>query len=60
MAWQSGITGIGVNKDLVQGEITKMDDLANPDKVIPLSGDKKSRPFSRPPLGSCPDTPGNR
>jgi spermidine/putrescine transport system substrate-binding protein len=33
MAWQSGITGIGVNTKLVNGEITKMDDLANPDKV---------------------------
>ncbi len=33
MAWQSGITGIGVNTDLVRGEVTKMDDLANPDKV---------------------------
>jgi spermidine/putrescine transport system substrate-binding protein len=33
MAWQSGITGIGVNRQLVNGEVTKMDDLANPDKV---------------------------
>jgi spermidine/putrescine transport system substrate-binding protein len=33
MAWQSGITGIGVNPALVNGEITKLDDLANPDKV---------------------------
>ena len=33
MAWQSGITGIGVNTDLVNGEVTKLDDLANPDKV---------------------------
>jgi spermidine/putrescine transport system substrate-binding protein len=33
MAWQSGITGIGVNTKLVNGTITKMDDLANPDKV---------------------------
>jgi spermidine/putrescine transport system substrate-binding protein len=33
MAWQSGITGIGVNKNLVNGEVTKLDDLANPDKV---------------------------
>lgn len=33
MAWQSGITGIGVNTKLVNGEVTKMDDLANPDKV---------------------------
>jgi spermidine/putrescine transport system substrate-binding protein len=29
MAWQSGITGIGVNKDLVKAPVTKMDDLAN-------------------------------
>ena len=33
MAWQSGITGIGVNRALVNGEVTTMDDLANPDKV---------------------------
>jgi spermidine/putrescine transport system substrate-binding protein len=33
MAWQSGVTGIGVNTDLVSAPITKMDDLANPDKV---------------------------
>ena len=33
MAWQSGITGIGVNRKLVNGEVTKLDDLANPDKV---------------------------
>jgi spermidine/putrescine transport system substrate-binding protein len=33
MAWQSGITGIGVNRALVNGEVTKLDDLANPDKV---------------------------
>jgi spermidine/putrescine-binding protein len=33
MAWQSGVTGIGVNTKLVNGPITKMDDLANPDKV---------------------------
>jgi spermidine/putrescine transport system substrate-binding protein len=33
MAWQSGITGIGVNTKLVNGPVTKMDDLANPDKV---------------------------
>jgi spermidine/putrescine transport system substrate-binding protein len=30
MAWQSGLTGIGVNNDLVTGEVTKMDDLGNP------------------------------
>jgi spermidine/putrescine transport system substrate-binding protein len=33
MAWQSGITGIFFNRDLVDGELTKIDDLANPDKV---------------------------
>jgi spermidine/putrescine transport system substrate-binding protein len=33
MAWQSGITGIGVNTKMVNGPITKLDDLANPDKV---------------------------
>jgi len=33
MAWQSGFTGIGVNNDLIKGPVTKMDDLANPDKV---------------------------
>jgi len=33
MPWQSGLTGIGVNSKLVNGPITKMDDLANPDKV---------------------------
>jgi spermidine/putrescine transport system substrate-binding protein len=33
MAWQSGITGIGVNRQLVNGPVTKMDDLANPDIV---------------------------
>jgi spermidine/putrescine transport system substrate-binding protein len=33
MAWQSGFTGFGVNNDLVKGTITKLDDLANPDKV---------------------------
>ena len=33
MAWQSGITGIGYNTKLVNGSITKMDDLANPAKV---------------------------
>lgn len=33
MCWQSGITGIGYNSDLTNGEITKLDDLANPDKV---------------------------
>ena len=33
MAWQSGITGIGVNRKMVNGPVTKLDDLANPDKV---------------------------
>ncbi len=33
MPWQSGFDVIGVNHDLVKGEITKLDDLANPDKV---------------------------
>jgi spermidine/putrescine transport system substrate-binding protein len=33
MAWQSGITGIGYNPSMVNGEITTMDDLADPNKV---------------------------
>ena len=33
MAWQSGITGIGYNPSMVNGEITKLDDLADPAKV---------------------------
>lgn len=33
MAWQSGMTGIGYNKDLVSGPITKADDLMNPSLV---------------------------
>ncbi|MFM8943787.1 MAG: spermidine/putrescine ABC transporter substrate-binding protein [Actinomycetota bacterium] len=33
MPWQSGLTGIGVNTDLVNGPITKLDDLADPAKV---------------------------
>jgi spermidine/putrescine transport system substrate-binding protein len=33
MAWQSGITGIGVNTKLVNGTVTKLDDLADPAKV---------------------------
>ena len=33
MPWQSGLTGIGVNTDLVNGSITKLDDLADPAKV---------------------------
>jgi spermidine/putrescine transport system substrate-binding protein len=33
MCWQSGIDGIAYNTDLVSEPITKLDDLANPDKV---------------------------
>ena len=33
MGWQSGLDVIGYNDELVNGEITKLDDLANPDKV---------------------------
>jgi spermidine/putrescine transport system substrate-binding protein len=33
MPWQSGLTGIGVNTELVNGAVTKMDDLANPSIV---------------------------
>jgi spermidine/putrescine transport system substrate-binding protein len=33
MPWQSGITGIFYNSELVDGELTTMDDLANPDRV---------------------------
>ncbi len=33
MAWQSGITGLGYNKDLVKAPITSMDDLADPNIV---------------------------
>jgi len=33
LAWQSGLTGIGYNSDMTNGPITKLDDLANPDKV---------------------------
>jgi spermidine/putrescine transport system substrate-binding protein len=33
MPWQSGLDVIGYNDKLVNGEITKLDDLANPDKV---------------------------
>jgi spermidine/putrescine transport system substrate-binding protein len=33
MAWQSGLTGIGYNTDLVSGPLTKADDLMNPDLV---------------------------
>jgi spermidine/putrescine transport system substrate-binding protein len=35
MAWQSGITGIGINHDLTKGEITKMDDLLDGSKLPP-------------------------
>jgi spermidine/putrescine transport system substrate-binding protein len=37
MAWQSGITNIGYNKNLVKAPITTMDDLADPSKVPPNS-----------------------
>jgi spermidine/putrescine transport system substrate-binding protein len=37
MAWQSGITNIGYNKDLVKAPIVTMDDLADPSKVPPNS-----------------------
>jgi spermidine/putrescine transport system substrate-binding protein len=33
MPWQSGLTGIGLNHDLLNGEVTKLDDLANPNIV---------------------------
>jgi spermidine/putrescine transport system substrate-binding protein len=33
MPWQSGLDGLGVNTELVNGPITKLDDLADPDKV---------------------------
>jgi spermidine/putrescine transport system substrate-binding protein len=33
MPWQSGVTGIGVNTELLNGEVTKLDDLANPNIV---------------------------
>lgn len=33
MAWQSGITGFFQNNDLVNGQVAKLDDLANPDIV---------------------------
>jgi spermidine/putrescine transport system substrate-binding protein len=33
MAWQSGLTGIGYNTEKVNGSITTMDDLMNPDLV---------------------------
>jgi spermidine/putrescine transport system substrate-binding protein len=37
MVYQSGLTGIGVNRDLVEAEITKLDDLADPTKLPPDS-----------------------
>ena len=37
MAWQSGLTGIGYNSDLVLAPITSMDDLMDPNKVPPAS-----------------------
>jgi spermidine/putrescine transport system substrate-binding protein len=33
MAWQGGFTALGVNRNLTNGPITTLDDLANPDKV---------------------------
>jgi spermidine/putrescine transport system substrate-binding protein len=33
MGWQSGLDVIGYNDKLVNGDITKLDDLANPEKV---------------------------
>ncbi len=37
MVWQSGLTGIAVNRDLVDAPITKLDDLADPNKLPPGS-----------------------
>jgi spermidine/putrescine transport system substrate-binding protein len=37
MVYQSGLTGIGVNHDLVDAEISTLDDLANPSKLPPDS-----------------------
>jgi spermidine/putrescine transport system substrate-binding protein len=37
MPWQSGITGIGINNDLITGEITKMEDLLDPSKCPPAT-----------------------
>lgn len=37
MVYQSGLTGIGVNTDLVDAEITTLDDLADPSKLAPDS-----------------------
>ena len=39
MPWQSGLTGIGLNHDLLNGEVTKLDDLANPNIVGQASVD---------------------
>lgn len=33
MAWQAGYTGLAVNRELVPGQVTKLDDLADPSKV---------------------------
>jgi spermidine/putrescine transport system substrate-binding protein len=33
MPWQSGFDGLGINPKMVNGPVTKLDDLANPDKV---------------------------
>ena len=33
MCWQSGLSAIGYNTEMVNGEITKLDDLMNPDIV---------------------------
>ncbi len=35
MVWQSGLTGIAVNRDLVEAPITKLEDLADPHKLPP-------------------------
>ena len=61
MAWQSGITGIGVNTKLVHGQVTKLDDLANPDivgtsSVGMLEGDMPD--FVMINLGIDPETSG--
>ncbi len=61
MAWQSGITGIAYNTELANGPITKLDDLANPDKVgqgmvFMLSADMPS--FVMINLGIDPTTSG--
>lgn len=37
MVWQWGLTGIAVNRDLVDAPITKLDDLADPNKLPPGS-----------------------